>query len=451
MEQQPAPPEQPICTIGILLPVVGLPMLLVGAVWSLLRGRLEARLWRRRLLALAAVDLLVAASLVLFLRTHWSASPEVVGGPVAVARSPSRRVIGIRMDPTAKVEGVRVQSIMPNGPAARAGLAVGDVVIAVDGAPVGERRRLPELLQAKPAGERRTLRLRRGGRTLEKGVVPVTAASLERAGKPGIFEITPTDCGPGPLRPGDWGPLVGAVAVLLGLGLLRRIRPLGLWVAVAALPLTAMTAGLLSVFGLCAALGGRSLGVAVVGMIIGEGLLLAGSLWTLRRLRSRGMIEAELLGPRLSLGRSVGLGAGYMLGGGLRLGLLIAGGGALVTRLQAGADALGLQLSSHDLGPAALGLLFLLGVVLGPAAEELYFRGVLLPWLAHAVGARWALWISAALFGALHLHYGVSTLMAALYGFVLGWARARSGGLWAPFILHASMNLLAGWALVSGR
>src|SRR5262249_15158267 len=59
-------------------------------------------------------------------------------------------------------------------------------------------------------------------------------------------------------------------------------------------------------------------------------------------------------------------------------------------------------------GLPTLGTLLLAigSVLLGPLAEELLFRGLLLPWLERLFPARTALWISAAIFAAQHSAYG---------------------------------------------
>src|SRR5262249_17512331 len=93
-------------------------------------------------------------------------------------------------------------------------------------------------------------------------------------------------------------------------------------------------------------------------------------------------------------------------------------------------------------GLPTLGTLLLAigSVLLGPLAEELLFRGLLLAWLERLFPARTALWISAAIFAAQHSAYGPGVATIVLIGLVLGWARQRTGGLAAPLFIHTVYN-----------
>jgi S1-C subfamily serine protease len=71
--------------------------------------------------------------------------------------------------------GVRVESVAADSPASRAGLAVGDVVIALDGAPVGGIDDLQRLLGADAIGRRTTIEAVRRGRLLRIDVTLVEA------------------------------------------------------------------------------------------------------------------------------------------------------------------------------------------------------------------------------------------------------------------------------------
>jgi regulator of sigma E protease len=69
--------------------------------------------------------------------------------------------------------------VTPDGPAARAGLAAGDRVVAIDGVPVSDFRQIVDYISARP-GERVTIDYRRGGAIHG---VQLTVASEEAAGK----------------------------------------------------------------------------------------------------------------------------------------------------------------------------------------------------------------------------------------------------------------------------
>lgn len=102
--------------------------------------------------------------------------------------------------------------------------------------------------------------------------------------------------------------------------------------------------------------------------------------------------------------------------------------------------------------PGTAGTLLVMAnaVFLRPLAEELLFRGWLLPRLAEGIGNTAAVWASAAVFAGFHLSLGVFAPVALLGGLVLGWARLRSGSLSAPLALHVSVSLLANATLLSG-
>ena len=79
-------------------------------------------------------------------------------------------------------------------------------------------------------------------------------------------------------------------------------------------------------------------------------------------------------------------------------------------------------------------------------AEELLFRGVLFPILERAAGTWWALAISSALFGGLHLVNPNASLWGALAiclqaGLLLGAAYVATRSLWLPIGLHLGWNL----------
>ena len=239
---------------------------------------------------------------------------------------------------------------------------------------------------------------------------------------------------------------------MLLLGWWRRPLHAGRYVLFTLLPAGAMVLALAVIAAGCFGLG-PTLGGSVVGMLVGEAALLAAAAAFLPGLRRQGTLQLASAETRLSASAGVGLGLGYLMAGGLRVAIVIAGLTLLLGLQQGGQEAnqaLQASLGSVRLGPAGVALLFVLGVVVGPAAEEVYFRGGLLPWLGSRMGPHAALWVTALIFGGLHAHYGISTALAVYYGYVLGWARLRTGSLLAPFLLHAVINLVGGAALLGG-
>ena len=95
-------------------------------------------------------------------------------------------------------------------------------------------------------------------------------------------------------------------------------------------------------------------------------------------------------------------------------------------------------LSTKSVG-GLLGNIFIVAVL--PAiGEELLFRGLLQKLIKNMTGNRhWAIWITAALFSALHLQFFgflPRMLLGALFGYLLEW----TGTLWLPIIAHFINN-----------
>jgi membrane protease YdiL (CAAX protease family) len=76
-----------------------------------------------------------------------------------------------------------------------------------------------------------------------------------------------------------------------------------------------------------------------------------------------------------------------------------------------------------------------------PLVEELIYRWALVTALA-AAGLRWtAVVISGALFGYLHVRYGVAAPNNVAAGFVFAWMYLRSGHIGLPVVFHSVGNL----------
>lgn len=80
--------------------------------------------------------------------------------------------------------------------------------------------------------------------------------------------------------------------------------------------------------------------------------------------------------------------------------------------------------------------------LVGPAVEEIFFRGFLYPALRNVVGVGWAIALSAVVFGVFHVSpwlFVPTTLM----GVALAYLYERQGSLWPSIMLHGLSNLLS--------
>jgi len=90
--------------------------------------------------------------------------------------------------------------------------------------------------------------------------------------------------------------------------------------------------------------------------------------------------------------------------------------------------------------------LLLLAAVVGPVAEELFFRGALQSAVSRVSGPRRAILVCGLLFALIHLD-PVRFLPLAVLGCALGMLREATGGLLAPVVAHALHNSLMLWLL----
>jgi serine protease Do len=78
-----------------------------------------------------------------------------------------RPFIGVAYETNRRPTGLRITQVVPSSSAARAGVAVGDVLLTIDGRPVQDRRGLSAEIGNATIGDRRTLTLDRAGERLE--------------------------------------------------------------------------------------------------------------------------------------------------------------------------------------------------------------------------------------------------------------------------------------------
>jgi len=110
-------------------------------------------------------------------------------------------------------------------------------------------------------------------------------------------------------------------------------------------------------------------------------------------------------------------------------------------------NALGVDISTQSTDPTkllpsgSLGVAFtvLLVVVLAPVAEEIVFRGVLLPVISDRWGVFWGVTLSSLIFTAMHLvPYTMPPIM--LLAIALSWLFFRTRSLWPAIVAHAAFN-----------
>jgi len=181
--------------------------------------------------------------------------------------------------------------------------------------------------------------------------------------------------------------------------------------------------------------------------------LLAGGILTLGYLIELGVVLSVYAACGKSFSAGIGLvrpraesaatWVGAAIGAALLARLFAAGYGIVVQTLGlelpgAGAD----PLSIFPGGPLSVAVLFVVVVLIAPFAEEVVFRGVLLP----ALGVRWgtmaAVVLSAALFSAFHLSvFLLLPIFVAAVVFAQQAIRFRS--LWPAILAHAVFNGVA--------
>ena len=114
-------------------------------------------------------------------------------------------------------------------------------------------------------------------------------------------------------------------------------------------------------------------------------------------------------------------------------------------------EKLGLTLPVQDIveeSRMALGADLMLRIVcavaLAPFAEEIFYRGILLPAAARGLSRERGLLVQAAIFGLIHCvnqwdAWPLAVPLAAL-GWVAGWLYLRTGSLAVPIVMHAAFN-----------
>jgi membrane protease YdiL (CAAX protease family) len=95
-------------------------------------------------------------------------------------------------------------------------------------------------------------------------------------------------------------------------------------------------------------------------------------------------------------------------------------------------------------------ILAIIGAVIGaPLAEELVFRGLVYTSVRERWGYAGALVLSSVVFAGMHFEpTGIYSLLVLPSAFLLGWLREKTGGIYAPILVHAVFNAIACAGLV---
>ena len=140
--------------------------------------------------------------------------------------------------------------------------------------------------------------------------------------------------------------------------------------------------------------------------------------------RSCGLITASL-----SKELAIGLGAAAAFGASV---LVL----DLVSRIFMEKGLLNLLLSQQPLDQWVS--FFFIGCLIGPFAEELFFRGLLYAWMRESLAPVYCIILTSLLFASLHGNISIIQLIGGIvFALIYEWRR----NIWAPFIVHASANI----------
>ncbi len=164
------------------------------------------------------------------------------------------------------------------------------------------------------------------------------------------------------------------------------------------------------------------------------------------------LATAWIFGPAMHGGgpRSLGLraprisrGLSWVLPPAVLLAMLTFNAGYVAVVNQLGIDTLQPQeLPFDDFGPLALAVSGLLVVLVGPFAEEVFFRGFVLSGLVRRWGPVTGLLVSAAIFGIAHASVAI-LIPIFVAGLLIGWLYQRTGSLWSCVWVHGAQNGVA--------
>jgi hypothetical protein len=411
----------------------------------------DRKRWVLALWALAAIDVVLVAGLVAAVPSYAAIlrgeTEELsLTSPIMRNVPPSGPRIGVGLEDADDDEGAQVTRVVPGSPADTAGILAGDIIVRVDDRAIKGFEDLQSEITSGAPDAPRAITVERGDEILDLTVVPTDRVT----NGVGFFDAQPgSECDPVPPGGGTWAhaALLGFVVPLwLWVGLRSR-RPgrwgLHIWPALVAILVFGMAiAPATTVYAMCTVRGGVA---EIDGVVALHAQMLAvlsgGGLW-LGFVSRRESLEFRGGAP-MRAGRVYVLGLVYLLASVARIGAAV----FILATLAADEPTVPGESPIENFIAQSVrqdwlgtGLLILAIAVVGPIAEEVVFRGVLLPWMGGHLSPAWAIILTSGFFAILHSHYGLRMFAIFAIGVVLGWARYRSGGLKIPILLHITVN-----------
>lgn len=178
--------------------------------------------------------------------------------------------------------------------------------------------------------------------------------------------------------------------------------------------------------------------LALANTLLLDAAVLAGAAWIWRRVKVSA--PATSASPRGSALRQIGLSlTSYLAFLPVLLALLLAVLGALQLLGQEPSPQPAFTIYFSETRAWVIAGLVAMITLVGPAAEEVFFRGLLYGWLRVRWGIRPALGLSAVLFALLHGDPVAFVPILGL-GLLFGWVYERSGSLLVPVAIHVLHN-----------
>lgn len=431
--------SRPIAPIAFhaILAAFFLPFLTAPAAWLAFAATRKSELspWPRRLLWLAILD--TAVMIALALTTAFGLT-----GALVSATGPR---IGVMLASEHDERGLEVTRVLDGTPASRAGLRPGDRIVAIDGERTADA---PAMRAQLGDAHEATLTVRRGEEEL---AIAIRASDEPLSVQRAAYTDTPEWKGARSL--GRLAPYAVFLALVIGLWIFGRLRKRSqaiVWIPLVVILFSSSVIGSIALRAACTVtkLADHA---DLLGFIGGEIAMIVLALAFFRLVRRRIDADAFVKTPPLPTFQAYPLGLFYLVTFTTRVLFLAVPLLWLSNELGLGGTSGMLEeivgAGAHDrVGAALVGTL---AVVLAPVAEELLFRGVVLPHLARSLSPWTAIVVSSVLFGMLHVDHGVLLIGPLSIGIVLGWARWRTGSIGVPILLHTTMNgtaMLLSWA-----